>query len=363
MNVCAFSGKVIDHPVISRLTGDVFDKSIIMEHIKKTGQCPLTGREMKPDDIVEVTVSDKILPSANISMSVPNVLDSVRTEWESLIFGNLEMKKQIRHINEELMNVMSKQEAANVIISRLIAERAEAVDKLNSYKEEFGNLAREEQERNEGEEFDFMGIYEDLENRMKTLAKELTQRRKKREIPASLRSADVIKTFQVVGSFPVHSSSKPGITSLDIRHNLILTGGVDGKAVIFDTDSEKTRFTAGTHNKRITDVQFYPDADILGFLVTSEDSSASFWMKEGDELDFKLRLRIESHKAAVTDSSFHPLKEYCLLSSKDKYWSFNNLIKGVCLTKDQSEEEINKCEIHPDGIKVINYRTDIRMWG
>ena len=41
-NVCAITGETLKEPVISKKSGHLFEKKLILKHIESTGQCPIT---------------------------------------------------------------------------------------------------------------------------------------------------------------------------------------------------------------------------------------------------------------------------------------------------------------------------------
>lgn len=51
---CALSGELIETPVISKVSGHIFEKRLIEKHIESTGTCPITGRPLSLEDLIEV---------------------------------------------------------------------------------------------------------------------------------------------------------------------------------------------------------------------------------------------------------------------------------------------------------------------
>jgi pre-mRNA-processing factor 19 len=359
INTCALTGRLLERPVISKKTGHVFEKELIIKHIETTSQCPITGQEMTLDDIVDIATENlAVNPRKGESGDMTGVLKKIQGEWDTLLLENFQIKKALKETREEIAHNLYQHEAANLVICRLIKERDDALRHLDFIKAQMEETNKEQEEQLESqEEFDYMGIYDDLVDRINELSTSLIAKRRKKEISKTLKSIEEIKNFKVKGSFPVHSSSKPGITCVDIHphhSNLLITGGVDNRAVIFDTNKESTLFSTDRgHTKKINSVKFYPSQDVLGFCMASADNSGSFWLKDESHqyLNFLERYKTNVHKGSVTSASFHPLKEYCLFTSRDKHWSFHNLLKGVCLTKVKSDtdQEITKADFHPDG--------------
>jgi len=137
---------------------------------------------------------------------------------------------------------------------------------------------------------------------------------------------------------------------------LILTGGADGKAVVFNNKTQKVVESVEKHNKKINAVAFMPDESLLGFAVCSADNTGSFYLLNNDtsESPITQRYLIQNHSKALTSLSFHPLKEYALFGSLDGFWSYHSLLKAIPLTKQALNNGegagITSLKFHPDGL-------------
>ena len=77
---------------------------------------------------------------------------------------------------------------------------------------------------------------------MNNLQSLLKENRKTLKQPVAYLKKEQLATFKEVGGFPCHDSTKPGVLDVDIhqqRQNFILSGGRDGKAVLFDIQTKK----------------------------------------------------------------------------------------------------------------------------
>jgi hypothetical protein len=52
--LCIVSGEVPQEPVVSRLSGHLYEKTLIDKYLKEYGKCPATGKEMTTEDIIEL---------------------------------------------------------------------------------------------------------------------------------------------------------------------------------------------------------------------------------------------------------------------------------------------------------------------
>ncbi len=77
---------------------------------------------------------------------------------------------------------------------------------------------------------------------MTKLSDQLVSSRKLMKPPALYPKAEDYLSLTQLGSYPLHNSTKPGILDLDIHplnDTYIITGGRDGKAIVFDRKEGK----------------------------------------------------------------------------------------------------------------------------
>ena len=117
----------------------------------------------------------------------------------------------------------------------------------------------------------------------------------------SQATAEQIAKYTNEGSFPVravaaltlvalltrfllqlHGASQPGVLCLDVSkkdESQIVTGGVDGTAVVFNRGSGQITSTLSGHSKKVTDVLFHPTEDLI--FTASADNTARVWALQG----------------------------------------------------------------------------------
>ncbi|KAK4485854.1 hypothetical protein RD792_008502 [Penstemon davidsonii] len=107
---------------------------------------------------------------------------------------------------------------------------------------------------------------------------------------------------------------------------MLASGGHDKKAVLWYTDTLKTKTTLEEHSSLITDVRFSPSMARLA--TSSFDKTVRVW--DADNPGFSLRT-FTGHSASVMSLDFHPNKEDLICScdgdGEIRYWSINN---GSC---------------------------------
>ena len=77
--------------------------------------------------------------------------------------------------------------------------------------------------------------------------------------------------------------------------------------------------------------RFVPGMSDVYSIFGGTDGSASLWSLDLANETYQEKYSIRNHSAGITDVSFQPLNEYVAVASKDKTWSFHNLIQGVRL--------------------------------
>ena len=77
---CNISGEPCENPVISPF-GHIFEKSLIEKHIKETGKCPITGKDLKPENLITIQASnDFIKPRTANATSLASLLKLFQNE-------------------------------------------------------------------------------------------------------------------------------------------------------------------------------------------------------------------------------------------------------------------------------------------
>jgi len=175
-NICALSGNIIEVPVVSKKTGHVFEKRLIEKHIDATGQCPITGEEMTRDSLLDIQVSKGEKPRTVSGSSIPGILSTLQNEWDSLMLETFSMKQQLDLTRQELSHSLYQHDASCRVISRLIKERDDIRNNFTNLKA--NNMVEADDDEELEEEYDNVGIYEGLIEKMNDLSNNLSELRK-----------------------------------------------------------------------------------------------------------------------------------------------------------------------------------------
>lgn len=361
-NICSLSGNIIEEPVVSKSTGHIYEKKIIEKYLTNFGKCPMTSNPMSLDDLIKVNTNIFTKPKSTKENSLPGLFSQLQNQMENVLSETYELKQKVDSGREELTHSLYQYDASLRVISKLIKERDSILQEINNLKYEYEDL---EIEAYVNEEKENCGIYEKLLDRMNELAMILTQMRKERKMPenypnftseikANLKSFDYFP--KVFSEKSLMETNKVKLTSFDLNNyfydpNYFISGYSNGNVILSSFDKNelnnlieeesdnvnekisksvfKDIFTYKNHKSEITNLEFYPNETVFGFVVCSKNDNATFIVGNVEESvpKFSERYKISSHMKAITSCSFHPLKEYAAFGSLDNYWSFHNILK------------------------------------
>jgi pre-mRNA-processing factor 19 len=253
-----------------------------------------------------------------------------------------------------LAHALYQHDAACRVIARLIKERDEARAGLGNTQENVSQAIKKASGAMDVGD-DSQGGMADAVKVMVGVAKRLMKGRKKtvKQLAGEVASRDKIKKYSCISSHPLHSSTQPGILCLDIHPtnpNLVLTGGADGNAILFDRGTGKILDTLKGHKKKISSVKFHPTEKIL--FTTSLDNTAAIWTA-GANGKYSAQHILSNHKDEVVGCALHPSGSYLVTASADKSWAFWDVGTGVCKTQFSHEtidHGYTQVAFHPDGL-------------
>ncbi len=382
LNTCKLSGVNLTKPVIDRVNGYVYQKDEIEKHIIKTGQCPVTGKEMQLEDLIEIKQNDDLSIKNNLQTSenIPSILKKINCEWENIMIYNFHLKKELEDLKKESSHLLYQHEASNLVISRLLKEKDEYMNKLNYFKAQIKELNfNEKKELEEDNEFNYMGITEELASKIMDTGMNLAKSRKGRKLPDEFFDKEKLSKFKLIANFTsenTKNTSKANFTCLDvhpINNSLFLSANLNAEIFLNYFNIEEERISESfamekINSKKINFSKFKKNEEKISFISASADNTASVFMQNStnfnnvklnknlnsktlQNLKIEEVYKITNHTSSIIGGDFHTIDDYCLVGSKDGYWSYHNYMKGVCLTKQtgESKKEANCLEMHPDG--------------
>jgi len=367
--ICAISGITPEEPVVSIKSGHVFEKRLIEKYLDANGKCPVTNDILEQKDLIPVKVNKAVKPRPVTATSIPSMLQLFQNEWDGMMLETYTLKQHLETVRQELAHALYQHDAACRVIARLMKERDSARSTLSSLSAQLPEGHRTQaRESNEAMEVDggaAIGMSEAVAKKLEEKSKGLSKDRKKRQQSPNLATADALKEYKVVSSNNTHKASAPGVLCLDIhpQQELIVTGGVDATAVVFNRESGKIVSTLNGHTKRVNDVLFHPSGDVI--ITASQDKTARVWRSSNNGAYTSAHV-VKTHTEEVSGISLHATGDYFATTSYDRSWGFHDIHTGACLLKVQQQQQagLSAVAFHPDGLILGTGTTDsyVRIW-
>ncbi|KAI4342641.1 hypothetical protein MLD38_027241 [Melastoma candidum] len=375
---CSISGEVPEDPVVSRNSGLLFDRRLIERHVSEYGKCPVTGEELAMDDLIPVKAGKIVRPRPMQAASIPGMLNIFQNEWDTLMLSHFSLEKQLHTAREELSHALYQHDASCRVIARLKRERDEARSMLAVAERQMpmsastsvpvlalSNGVVENDEINHAPQ-SRPGISEEIVAEITECNLSLSNQRKQRRIPPTLATANDVNRYTQLASHPLHKTNKPGIVSLDINYSkdVIVTGGVDAAAVIFDRISGQILSTLSGHSKKVTSVRFVAPGDTV--LTASTDKTVRIW--EGTENgNYSCKHTLRDHSDEVQAVTVHATNNYFVTASSDCTWCFYDLSSCQCLQQVEGKPEdkgFTTAAFHPDGLILATgtITQNVKIW-
>jgi pre-mRNA-processing factor 19 len=376
--ICSLSNEVPEQPVLSPVSGCIYEKRLIIKFLHESPTDPITGQPLTEDQLIDVKVTPLGKPKPPSATSIPAILKMLQDEWDACMLHSFTLRQQLQTARQELSHVMYQHDAACRVIARLNKEVTAAREALATLKPQAGIAQPTPMYTNDqpihatadvsqvsGTTAE--GMTEEIIQKLQDKASVLTQLRKQRgkRVPEGLTTIEELREFRCSATHTaLHSASNPGILALDIspkNPSMILTGGNDRQAVVFNKDSEQVVATLKGHQKKVTHVIYHFEEDIA--ITGSSDSSIRVWHIPSAQC---LKV-LKAHESPITGLSLHPTGDYVLSSSSDTYWALSDLRTGKLITKVQdttSQRGLTCAQFHPDGIifGVGTQESVIKIW-
>ncbi|PIC39369.1 hypothetical protein B9Z55_011080 [Caenorhabditis nigoni] len=348
--VCGISGEPTEDPVVSPVSGCIFDRRLIVKYIAENGTDPISHGELAEDSLVSLKTGGTGAAPRNVSgTSIPSLLKMLQDEWDTVMLNSFSLRQQLQIARQELSHSLYQHDAACRVIARLSKELTAAREALSTLKPH--TTAKVDDDVSIEESDDQQGLSEAILAKLDEKSKSLTADRKQRgkNLPEGLaKSEEFAELKQTASHTGIHSTGTPGITALDIKGNLSLTGGIDKTVVLYNYEKEQVVQTFKGHNKKINAVVLHPDTKTA--ISASADSHIRVWNAD----DASSKVVIDVHQAPVTDISLNASGDYILSASDDSYWAFSDIHSGKSLCKVSvepgSQIAVHCIEFHPDGL-------------
>lgn len=173
-----------------------------------------------------------------------------------------------------------------------------------------------------------------------------------KEAAATVASVAEIQSFKITDkSHALHATTNPGILCVDVQkmnQDHVLTGGNDGKALLFSRASGKIVSHITGHKSAVVAAKFSPsDADVL--FTASLDQQAIMWRADGAS-KFNAVHTFSGARDALTSLSVHASGALVATGSKDGSWALFDCTKGSELKRVNVGTPVSTACFHPDGV-------------
>ncbi|CAE7020271.1 hypothetical protein CFE70_002842 [Pyrenophora teres f. teres 0-1] len=329
--LCAISGEAPREPVASRKSGNVFEKRLIEAHIAEHHTDPVTGEDLATEDLIELKSPNVVTPRAPNFTSIPAMLSAFQNEWDAIVLETHTLKQHLAQTRQELSTALYQNDAATRVIARITKERDEAREALSNVTISGGGG------QGDAMQVDGQGLPEELVAVVDNTQQELFASRRKRAVPADWTSAEDVSRFDLAQTTdPIY----PGASSVATNEsNLVLFGGSDGNAGVYDLAEQKVvqTFNAGS---AVTATAWCGDRAVVG---TSAGTVKIF--EQGKEI-----AQVGSHAGAITSMSLHPSGKMIATAGTDKHYAVHELTTFKTVSQVYVEAEITCISFHVDGM-------------
>lgn len=218
---CSLSNEVPDEPVLSPVSGNIFERRLIVKYIKDNSVDPINGKDLSEDMLIEVKVPSIVKPKPPSATSIPAILKTLQDEWDAVMLHSFTLRQQLQTARTELSHALYQHDAACRVIARLTKELTGVRETLSTLKPKaiaggYGEVAYQETANAAAED---AGISAEVTDKLDNKAAVLTADRKKRgkSVPEELVKTDELRNFKTLASHSgLHSASVPCILALDI---------------------------------------------------------------------------------------------------------------------------------------------------
>ncbi|KAI1102909.1 Prp19-domain-containing protein [Jackrogersella minutella] len=328
--LCAISGEAPQEPVVSKLSGAVFEKRLIEKYIEENAKDPVTGEDLTIDDLLPVKSPRVVRPRPPTLTSIPALLSTFQNEWDALALETYNLRQQLERTREELATSLYQHDAAVRVIARVTRERDEARDALSKVTVSAGSATN-----GDAMAVDPEALSEDLEAKVDETQAKLSKSRKKRSVPKGWTTADSVASFSVQTT---NSAPVPQATTVCVEKGYAAIGGLQGDVAIYSIDSDTVERSFQV-NEPVTD-SIWDGPKV--FFSTSKGSVKVF--DNGNEI-----ASFSDHAGPATGLAIHPSKDILASVGSDKSFVLYDLANLHRATRVYTNSALTTCAFHPDG--------------
>ena len=335
-------------PVVSRKSGNVYEKRLIEAYISENGTEPTTGAALTTEDLLDIQGSHTVRPRPPELTSIPALLGAFQQEWDALALEVFTLQQNLVQTRQELSTALYQNDAAVRVIARLTQERDAAREALKNI--DVGAPAPGT--NGDAMHVDSAPLPAAITEKIDSTQAGLMKTRRKRPVPAEWATADTISLFKPITSLDTPCADG---TFLNVRNsdNTVLIGGKRGGAHI-----------AHPSNGSLRPVLSEEESVTAGVWVGSRVAVATGngkvkIVENGQEV-----ASFSAHSASVTGLALHPSGDILASVSSDSSYALYDVESNHLLTQVQASSgmsplysgeivliwtELTCASFHPDG--------------
>ena len=84
--ICAISNEVPENPVVSPVSGQVYERRLIEKFIAENGVDPINKEPLSEEQLIEIKCSPLVKPKPPSATSIPAILKSLQVRYVPLPF-------------------------------------------------------------------------------------------------------------------------------------------------------------------------------------------------------------------------------------------------------------------------------------
>ena len=188
----------------------------------------------------------------------------MQDQWDEAMLESFNLRQQLDLTRKELATALYQHDAACRVIARLIRERDEAYQMLNSYKA--GSTPSEPSSEGpvsaptastaasamdvDDQDREARGVSSEVVAEFNAVCKSLSSGRKQRKPSEHLQSKEDMMLLEESSSYTPHKNS--GILSVAVRDNTVVSGGDDRAIVITDITTGQTQCKISGHTGAVS---------------------------------------------------------------------------------------------------------------
>lgn len=359
MNICAITNKPITTPMISLKTGHIFEKEEILNKLKISNNCPITGCKLAIEDLKEIKSFQTINPNSTINVPLLDLNNQLKNEFAS-IENEISIKKiELSNLNKQISENKFKHESGKLVISRILKEREDLLDKIEFFSQLHQEAQKKQQdllklfEENENTELEMIGMYQELIDNIKLRFEALFGLRKQRKADSTivpfnkLSSALIKKEIVTTGINKINNLTTSYFKTETSSNNLVFYSNENNEICLLNSKTNKV-FNLALNNirKNVNDIKllrnFNHDNNSVngifndipyGLSISSYCNSSFFKFKDNTDFsninikDVEEIYTAKFQNTNVINSCQHSLSKYAVIVAENGEWSYHNIEK------------------------------------